>query len=210
MVEDDIKEVFDCLTEESIQYALLKGVEDAIPSVGGKDVDIIIRRDCVDNFEEVIKRYGFVRVLHPYDNLKDFTFLYGMNEFRFYQNHVCSLDICFQLSCRSTNNGEWVPLDLEIQRSVWENRRYDEGFKCYMLSFEDELIHLLTRLIFDGKKYNNKYANRIGILLDKVSKEVLYEKMKLVFFKFSGFLMDFLYNNQLDDISQKYIKFTEY
>ena len=57
--------------------------------------------------------------------------------------------------------GEWVPLDQDIQDSVWENRRRDEAKGCYALSPLDECVHLLARAYFDKGCMPSEYRDRI-------------------------------------------------
>ena len=55
--------------------------------------------------QQLLKVEKWFEVLHPFDNLRDFTFLYGMTPFRFFIRGIAKLDVCFQLACRSTNAG---------------------------------------------------------------------------------------------------------
>ena len=120
------------------------------------------------------------------------------------------LDVCFQMSCRSLNDGEWIPLDESIQKSSFQNKREVESPWLYELSYEDELIHLVTRSIFDKKKFESPYIERIEFLISKIKVDSFSEKCEKVFFKFSSSLISLIEQKKFSEIRIKYLSFKDY
>ena len=75
---------------------------------------------------------------------------------------------------------------------------------------EHELIHLLTRCIFDKKNFNIAYQNRIEELLEKVNIETIKIELNKVFFKFTDNLLDLLIKKKYNCIIKDYLTFKEY
>ena len=112
---------------------------------------------------------GWFPVRHPWDFGDNFIFLYSMNPLEFYEKNGIYLDVSYQLCCRSVNNGEWMPLDQKINNSVWNNRKQDNTYGWYILSDEDLFLHLITRSVFDKKKFTDGYIEQIQNLFKKIN-----------------------------------------
>ena len=68
-----------------------------------------------------------------------------------------------------------VPLDKNLQESIFENkRRVDEIWK-YMPSYEDEFLMLLCRCIYDKRTMPQKYMDRIKELFRITNMDKLQE-----------------------------------
>lgn len=200
------------LDARNLQYAVVRDLNNVLPDryMGEADVDIIINPRDWQQAKDVLLSMKWFEVLHPFDNLRDFTFLYGMRRFKFFIRGNAKLDICFQLACRSTNAGEWVPLDQTIQESVWSNRKWDESRCCYVLSPLDECVHLLARAFFDKQKVTQEYLTRIEHLFNKIDAELLEDRLKLVFFKAAGTVMACLRNRELDQLVDRVRSYDNY
>ena len=134
-----------------------------------------------------------------------------MHHFEFYTKKGISLDICFELACRSLNKGEWFPLDLKIQESIWLNKRCvsNKPWK-FRLSYEDEFIHLITRCVFDKKTFTKAYITRITELKQKVDWDKLVKSFELIFFNFSTTLKYLIESDSYENIIKNYYQFKNY
>ena len=208
-----IIELFSIMNVNDIEYVLLKNLDNELPNklTPGKDIDIIVHPNYKKKIETCLETYGWIKSNHPWDFGNNFIFLYSMDPFIMYVKNNVAIDICFQLNCRSLNAGEWFPLDEQIQKSVFNNKRTEKG-KPWLsrLSYEDELIHLITRSIFDKKKFTLTYINQIEYLYKRINTEDFYEKLELVFFKFHKTLINSLENKNYKNIRDSYLQFKNY
>jgi hypothetical protein len=175
----------------------------------GKDIDVLVKPDS--NFENYLLKHDFVEVLHP---LRDNVFLYGVKPFKFFlnKNENILLDLHFGLSCRSLNEGEWIPLDQFIQDSAWVNcKMINDGTMVYTaLEENDEMVALVTRCIFDKRHFPEGYKHRIKQLINSCNMARLAERFELIFFKYTPNLLAHLKVQDLDSIYSDYISFREY
>ena len=194
------------------RYAVVRDIENALPKayLGDRDVDIIIHPEDKFRAAELLQTNGWLKVLHPYDNKRDFVFLYRMDRFEFYVKGNAKLDICYQLACRSTNAGEWVPLDQEIQESVWLRRERDGAKCCYVLDPIDECVHLLARAFFDKRVIPQGYRERISDLFLKVGEAALSERLRLVFFSAAPVVVSVIKEDDFDMLHQRVLSFVDY
>lgn len=206
----DIEEIFDLLNRNSLNYILLRNLDKELPDKLPlkKDIDLIISPKDKNKFSSLLKNDGWKKRFHPFGN---FPFLYGMHHFEFYTKKDISLDICYDLACRSLNKGEWFPLDLKIQESVWINKRdvSNKPWK-FRLSYEDEFIHLITRCIFDKKVFTKAYITRIKELKERVNWDKLLQGFELIFFNFSETLRDLIEADSYEIIIKNYYQFKNY
>lgn len=211
--ERDIWSAFEILNENQIDYLLLRNLDNELPGslMSNKDIDIWVNPECKQKMEQVLKKHGWSRQIHPWDFGNNFIFLYSMDEFQMYRKNNLHIDVCFQLCCRSLNAGEWFPLDEAIQMSVFrDRRRVNDKPWIYQLSYENELLHLITRSIFDKKKFTTIYIKRIKYLMEKVDLNEFKKKIQLVFFKFTDTLIDLIQNDSFGEIRITYISFKNY
>jgi hypothetical protein len=208
-----IIELFNILNLSDIDYVLLRNLDNELPNnlKLTKDIDILVKPAHKFRLISILCQNNWLKSIHPWNFGNNFQFLYSMDEFLFFNKQQVYLDVCFQLCCRSLNAGEWFPLDELIQESTFRNKRLvQKDIRTYMLSYEDELIHLITRCIFDKKIFNNSYIRRIEYLLEKVDVELFLTKLEKVFFKFSRQLFQFLKAKKYYAIRHNYITFINY
>ncbi len=208
--EKSVKSLFELLLKNNINYILLRNINNELPHKleYNKDIDIVIHEKDEGKMNKLLVNNKWTRKRHPLGHL---PFLYGIRPFHFYVKEGISLDICFELTCRSLNKGEWFPLDMMIQESIWLTKRtLDDKVWRYQLSLENEFIHLITRCIFDKKTFNEGYIIRIENLLHRVDKGIILHKFELVFFKFSQPLLKLIEEKQYSKIIQSYLQFKDY
>ena len=155
---EKVLNLFRQLEGQNIAYAVLRDLEHSIPDKvdNTKDIDIIVYEKDKDKFHKFMKQNKFTQVRHPWNFENNFVFLYAMDPLEFYVKDIFHLDICYQLCCRSSDHGEWLPIDQMVQKSVWENRRKNLQYGYFQLSAEDEFVHLITRCIFDKNAIKNR------------------------------------------------------
>jgi len=208
-----IIDIFKKLNESDIEYLLIRNINNELPYrlKKSKDIDILVSYEQKKKLYNFFQNNGFKKVPHPHRNN---IYLYGAKKFEFLKNKDGLIfDLNYQLMCRSLNRGEWMPLDKKIQQSAWENKRFekiDENFGYWTLSYNDEFITLIVRSIFDKREFQEGYIKRIEVLKDKIDLKDVKEKMKLVFFKFTPYLLEMIKNKDYENIVKNYIKFKEY
>jgi len=209
---NDIIDFFDKINNAGVEYVLLRNIGNELPYnfKANKDIDILVRAKDKVKFYKFMKHAGWTKILHPEDASVDLIYLYAMDRFNFFTKKGINIDICYQLSCRSTNRDEWLPLDQFINDSVWANRKKHNAFPWYEMSFEDELVHLVTRCVFDKKIFANNYNLRILELLQRVDQKKVIERFNKVFFKFTNVLLTLLEDRDFENIRKRYLEFIEY
>ncbi len=209
----EIVDIFTLLNENKLDYILLRNINKELPNgLGvGKDIDILIRWEDRKKFYSFFELYSFQKIPHPHQND---IFLYGVNKFEFLKNKANVLfDLNFQLAVRSLDAGQWIPLDQNIQESAWKNKRHkqqSDNFGYWTLSYEDEFIALVVRSIFDKKEFQSGYIKRINELYSLINKNNVIEKLNMVFFKYTPYLMKSLEQNDYENIIKNYLEFKEY
>ena len=215
MEKDKAKSIlafFEAASRDDIEIILLRNINDEIPFNLGKnkDIDLLARKEDEGRLYDFLQRSGFRRVKHPH---RFDPRLYKLPKFQFYRNpQGVYLDITYKLACRSLDAGQWLPLDDEIQKKAWEQKRLvplDAVF-CQMLSIEVELVSLLSRCIFDKREFPIPYRSRIGWLIGRANREELMRLLLLVFFKFSNDLVNLVESCNYEDIITAYIEFRGY
>ena len=100
---------------------------------------------------------------------------------------------------------------MQIQEDLWKNKRTvsNKPWK-YRLSLEDEFISLITRCVFDKKKFTYGYIERIEQLIPRIDTKVVLTKFEVIFFKFSKKLMNKIQEKEYHTIITNYIKFKDY
>jgi hypothetical protein len=209
---NSIIDIFNQLNTSGFEYILIRNINNELPGRLriGKDIDLLIHYSERSKLIDFLKTNGFKSLKHPHQ--KD-RFLYGTKIFEFFVNKDnVLLDLNYQLSCRSLNAGEWIPLDRRIQSSAWENKVLNkmDRFTYYSLGMEDEFVALVTRSIFDKKEFQKGYVERIDALIKLIDVNEVIEKFQLIFFKFTSVLIRMLKERQYKMILNTYLSFSEY
>lgn len=207
-----ILRIFNLLEDNNIPCILLRNINNELPDrfEAKKDIDIMVHPKYKKEFHKFTVNFEWKKTQHPWDFGANFIFLYAMDPFEFYISDGIYLDVCYQLSCRSTNNGEWMPIDMMINTSAWDNRIKHAEYGWYELCVEDELVHLITRCVFDKKIFPEGYEERIQYLYDVVNKNEFYKRLEMVFFKFTPRLFEMIKEKDFNEIRREYLTFTNY
>lgn len=215
MMSKNTIEVFDLfgkLNKSNIRYALLRNVNNELPFnfSSNKDIDIIVNPNDKEKIIKFFKDNNWKRKAHPLEKAQKIKYLYALDEFLFYTKGQINLDVSFQLSCKSTNGNEWMPLDQFINNNVWKNIKRNNDFGWNELSYEYETIHLITRCVFDKKSFNLNYIKRMNYLSNKIDFDKIYTELSLIFFKFTPILIKMILNKEYNKIINTYLSFGDY
>jgi hypothetical protein len=208
--EHEITSFFSILNENNIEYILLRNIDSELPRnlSKKKDIDIIVKIEDKHKLEKAFLKKKWQKIKHPYSKV---PYLYSMNPFDFYNLEGLHIDVAYEIACRSIITRQWIPLDQRIQEDLWKYKKVvnDLPWK-YILSNEIEMVHLLTRCIFDKKTFNDGYIRRINELYPFSSREILSEYLDLVFFKFRPTLLKMVDNREYHIIINEYLTFKDY
>jgi hypothetical protein len=205
-----IIEIFELFDKAGIRYAMLRGVARLLPSQldKKKDIDILVHKNDKLKLHKILRRGLFI--IDP--RLSEYTYLYGVTEFRYYRNffHNIAIDVCFELTCQSLNEGEVVPLDKVIQNNAFDNLVVDREFNWKKeLSVENQMIYEISYALLNkgGEEgvIQNAYKTNDKEILRKVE-----NKLEMVFFKYTSTLMQLLKNSHYEEIYSSYLTFKEY
>ena len=116
----ELKKIFKLLNEAEVNYILMRNLGNEIPSnlIIGKDIDILINRSEKNKIIKFLNSNEYKIINHP---LKNATFLYGVDKFEFLfnkNNKILFEDLNFQISVKSLDFGQIIPLDQSIQNRL--------------------------------------------------------------------------------------------
>ena len=195
---------FQLLHQNDIRYCVLELDEDA------RIIDLFVHPDSNACFIEIMKRNHYKRVG---TSTNEYAFIYGLEPDIFWKApNGSKIHSSCQMSCVSLSNLSKckLPLDRIIQKSVWENRVWNEKNGCWTVCIEDYLIHLLVTCIFSQKSFDQKSIRWIaesGINWKSIS---LIVKLEGVFFRFTPELIRHLDECNYQNIIKDYRSFRDY
>lgn len=206
---------FNQLNQSGLDYILIRNINEELPLSleRGKDIDLLVKKQNQKDFRKFFFANQYKEIEHPFS--KD-TYLYTADKpikFLSSSNAGVWIDLNFQALVRSLDAGQWIPLDNNIQESLWENRKQvcnSNDFSYWALSEEDEFVLLVARAIFDKKCFTEGYLKRIKELWPLVNKPLIEEKFNQIFFKFSFCLMELIEKHSFQEIIEKYLTFVGY
>lgn len=192
-----LKKTNDTLNENGIRFCILDEEDKLIRLL----VDYNEREKCLT----LLKKLGMKTVK---DSSKD-IYLYGMNRFDYLQEKDKSVTVCYQVACRSTLNGEWVPIDRIVNLTALNDVRTEsEGMKY--LGYIDEVCYLLAKCVYTQKAFAKEDVDRITYSYGKADKVLLLQKLELVFFGFASNMMKMIEEQNFDDIIVKFMSYSDY
>ncbi|HRZ40282.1 MAG TPA: nucleotidyltransferase family protein, partial [Candidatus Omnitrophota bacterium] len=203
--------IFKALNDSGLEYVLMRNINDELPAClkAGKDIDLLIRKKDYGSFKSFFREHGYKRIRHP--SSKD-TFLYGVDRFEFQYQRASGIifDLNFQLAVRSLDDGQWIPLHQSVQEAAWENRRLhrsNEQFSYWTLGHADEFVTLVARAVFDKRRFEHGYVQRLKTLLSKVDKSDVEQKLKKVFFAYTPYLLRSMEKGDFENIINGHLSF---
>ena len=173
-------------------------------------IRILVRPNGAKAMHEYLRRQRYELVRHPHKN--DMR-LYGVGAFKMYRSkNGILIDVSFQISVRSLDQGQWIPLDKVVQDSAWRNSRLQHlgAVPVRVLRNDDLIVSTLSRLIFDKKEISDDHLSHLQQLLKNSNRESVLEKLRLVFFRYADHLLVKVENGECKDIVQDYLQFCNY
>jgi len=207
---DLVIKLFDTLDAQGVNFVTLRGFNLIPHKVSVKeDVDLLIHPDSINLATELFKNHGFTASsIDP----EGTVYLYNTHPSVFFVHKPLdiAIHVVEELAYKSLHRCEMVPLDKELQESIFENkRRVDEIWK-YMPSYEDELLMLLCRCIYDKRTVPENYKDRIEELSHKTEIDKLHKYCNSVFMKSTPLLLSTVAKRETEYIFERYITFCDY
>ena len=209
-----IKNFFEGLNNEKINYVLIKNVGNELPDnlIIGKDIDILVHHESMHSFHKYISKHGR-KMLHPYGKEAGWLNIYRLPEFEFWRLNTADdlfIDVSNMLSCHSLMPNIWIPLDNHIQTDLWQNKVFDEENKWWRIDDDILYVYLVSRCILDKRKFPEVYREEIKKQRSKIETEKVKAYFENVFFKFTDPLMIMLDKGDFDNIISAYIRYKNY
>jgi hypothetical protein len=207
-----IANLFFHLNECKTDYILIRNIDQELPSrlEIGKDIDILARYDHREAIKSTLGELGYHTTPHPH---RRDTYLYNTRRFDFFKSKQgIIVDVHYNLACRSLDAGQWIPLDAFIQESAWNNRRFisDDNLSYWRLGYEDELVALIVRSVFDKQVFQDGYIRQIEKMIQQADRNELYMRLKLVFFAYTDSLLNQIEARSYSSIRANYLQFADY
>lgn len=157
-----------------------------------------------DNIKSLLACQGWKKIK---DNKKE-LYLYGMDRFLYYVQGNQKLTVCFQISCKSTLNGEWIPLDKKINDAALNRVKVEDEY--VYLSPEDDLCYVLAKCVYTEKTFAGADVERIERDFTRADINILLPKLEGVFFKFTRILIGMLNRKAFDRVIEELWCFADY
>lgn len=164
------------------------------------DCEIIVRPDY---FQKIINFLN--ENAERVDNtFRQYSFIYSLTIPRLFKLMDKVIVISSQLFCKSYFEDMLMPLDLEIQNTVWKTR------SGHSLGKDIEIVYLITKRILSKSDFDNKdleYIYENENLLNKIEVRIMLQK---IFFGFTDELISLFFKKEYNCISSKYRKNRNY
>lgn len=193
-----ILDVLNALTEYRIAYALLDETESRVFLI----VDSTRKQDLQHIFEK-LKWVG------QKNKRKQEIFLYGMDKFMDFALDNNEITICFQLACKSTMHGEWIPLDRKINDVALNRAALNNASRCVLENHVD-LVYRVTKCVFTKGEFSQEDISIIEQYKELLHDPQTAEYLMCVFFAFTPTLLRMLELKDYANIVQTCFEFAEY
>lgn len=200
----DINELVEILNKNDIQYCSVEYVENE------HFWEIFVHTESLNRFCSLMQELEFEKT---HSSIEEYTFIYRLVPDAFWENeNGIRIHSACQMSCISLSNLSKfkLPLDNSIQKSIWDNAKWNCEKKIWQLNSDDYMIFLLTRSIFDKKSFDNRDIQMICELNINWEDEAFLEKMESVFFKFTPNLIRLIKTRHFEMIIHDHRTFCDY
>lgn len=214
--QEVIGDFFEKITESKIPYVLIKNVSNELPDqlMDGKDIDILVHEEHIEDFEQFMIQNNFEKQIHPLGRKNGWNFAYKLPEYQFWklknEQFTLYIDASFKLSCKSLTPNIWIPLDHCINEDIWINKIFDEKNHWWIMDDGTILIYLIVRSIFDKREFKQGYVDGIEERKELLKEKGVQYKLSKIFFHYTGPLIEQISKSQYDSIIENYLTFTEY
>jgi hypothetical protein len=210
---DTVQSFFKLLNDSAIEYVLIKNIGSELPHKlkKDKDIDILVPKQEVARFKDLVTENGFMRITHPESKKTGWSFAYGASEcLKFKGGTGLEVDIHSELCLKSLMGKIWIPMDKCINNRIWDDKAWDEQNKWWIIDDKTQLTYLISRCVFDKRGFSALYIAEIkrrSHLLDDPDVQIMLEK---VFFRFTDTLTEMLAKEQYAAIVRRHITFRDY
>jgi len=212
--EKDVIDFFYMLKQYNITYLLIKNINNELPNnlQYNKDIDILVHPKDYNRYKYVMLSNDYKNLKHPYGIENGWMFLYALEVPTIFQNikNGLLIDACSTLCTKSLNMNAWIPLDKEIQESIWKDKILNKNQLWYEMDKANLAVYLVTRAIFEKNFFSDMYKMEIKKIKSLYYEDYVVNKFEKIFFKFTPKLIYLLKNEEYDDILKEYISFAEY
>lgn len=189
--------LFRKINENNILYAVLDYEKN--------NLEILVDKDSRKRLLCLLVDDGF----HKTKKRNHDIYLYGMDVFEYYQKSDLQFTICYQLACRSTLHGEWVPLD-RIVNTTALNSAVKDSNEISILNPIDAICYLLAKSVYTEGCFSSEKVYKISELYKSIDKSYLYKKLNLIFFNYTPHMIQHIENNDYDNIISDFWSYGEY
>jgi hypothetical protein len=213
LAPEEVKVFFAALNDASIEYVLLKNIDEELPNrlIRGKDIDILVRAGELSRYFDLLARLGFSETVHPQSSRMGWVFAYGASDCFMHTNSGgLMVDVHCELCLKALEGNIWIPFERHINEAVWMTRVLDSDNGWWVLNNKIGFAYLVSRCMFDKSYFSPPYRAHIrrwaGLLDDEEVRGIL----RTVFFKFTPTLIEMLREERYDSIVDTYISFGDY
>jgi len=213
MLPDTIRAFFGLLNTASINYVLVKNINNELPYAlaENKDIDILVDSKEIETVKKLILDNGFVKTIHPQSYETGWSFAYGTSEcLMFKNNERLWVDIQCELCLKSLMGNILIPMDKYINEAVWSNKKWDENNGWWITDDKTRLVYLISRCVFDKNNFSQLYINEINGYACLLNDDDVQRMLGMVFFKFKNKLIEMIIKKQYNNIIDSYISFCDY
>lgn len=204
MRNDQIETVFSELKKKGCRFLVLDLPSEFPETTGLLKVRFLVRSEDKRILLEQAVESGWRKKESPEKE----GYLYGVEKFlRFILDQV-ELEFCFQIACRSTLNGSWVPLDRCINYGAIERSVEENGIR--LLSPEDRVPYLLANCIYTKKTFTDEDCRLIEEARKKADEKQMREKTGAVFFRFTDKLFSLIDQGEYAGLTDALWRFADY
>lgn len=209
---DQIENALEVLNASGLEWILLRNSGDELPEKlnPGKDIDVLMKSSDALTIHDHLTESGFSLIPHPF---RHDVRLYEVHEFKKYSNsYGILIDINFEIVVRSLDQGQWIPLDQEIQYRAWSNRIFTRigNVRVPILGNEELFVSTLARCVFDKKLFSVWHQNMLYKLFMTCDQAKLKAELGLIFFGYTDRMLSLVRERQFDIIIKDYISCADY
>lgn len=200
----EIKRFCGLLNENSIQYCKVEWREQE------RLLEMFVHPESNSVLQELLTSLGYKKIK---SNTEEYAFIYRLISDAFWEaeNGMIIHTACQMSSVSLSNISKcMLPLDNCIQKSIWDNKYWDDESGSWKLSEEDYLIFLVTKAVFNLKKFDADTIRRIDCCNVDYESKFLEFKLEGVFFRFTQKLIGYLKEGSYDNIIRAYRTFCDY
>lgn len=193
------KHLFEELNKNGVRFLVLEDND--------HELRVLTEISRKKDFRKACKKLGLKRLKDKSGDL----YLYGMEHFEYFAGEKLKVVMCCQVACRSTLNGEWVPLDRCINLSALNDAVQGDGADALpVLCPVDMICYLLAKGVYTQEHFDDNDIERINEAIKSVTDEDLMRKLKMVFFSFASKMLELVKEGKFDSLRSELWQYSEY